>query len=148
MKIAVVFSTLSGTTLLISENIVSYLKDSNHKVKLFDAMSVDPDDLKDYDLVFFGSSTYGNGDLNPITELFLSTADSQRHNCNNTRFAFFSLGDSSYPNFSTSGQLSSEKISSMNGNVLKPIFKIDGYPNEDTFKGVREWVESIIEQLK
>lgn len=148
MKIAVIFSTLSGNRTLIATDLVDFLKSKGHKTDLLDAISTDPDQLTEYELIFFGSSTYGEGDLNPITELFFSIADQQSHNCNNTRFAFFSLGDSSYPNFSTSGRLSSEKIATMHGNTLKPIFQIDGPVSQHIFEDVRHWAEGMLDQLR
>lgn len=148
MKIAVTFSTLSGNTALVANDLVDYLNNNGHKAELFDVINTNPDQLKEHELVFFGSSTYGDGDLNPITELFFSTADQQNHNCNNTHFAFFSLGDSSYPHFATSGKISSEKIESMQGNILEPVLQIDGYPNQATYQKSRQWADSILTQLK
>ncbi|GIK84221.1 MAG: flavodoxin [Patescibacteria group bacterium] len=148
MKIAVTFSTLSGNTALVANDLIEYLENKGHETKLFDAMNVDADQLKEYELVFFGSSTYGDGELNPITEIFLSTADQKNHNCNNTHFAFFSLGDSSYPIFSSSGTLSSERIAKMHGNIIEPILQIDGYPNQDTFQKCKQWAETILDQMK
>lgn len=148
MKIAVSFSTLSGNTAVVAQRLFDYLNENGHNVDLLDHVNTNPDQLKQYDLVFFGSSTYGDGDLNPITEFFFSQADQQTHNCNNTHFAFFSLGDSSYPNFSTSGTLSSEKINSMNGAILEPIKQIDGTPNAEIFQEIQQWSDKIISQLR
>ena len=44
----------------------------------FDVINTNPDQLKRAWVGFFGSSTYGDGDFKPITELFFSTADQQK----------------------------------------------------------------------
>lgn len=52
MKIAVTFSTLSGNTALVANDLVDYLNNNGHKAELFDVINTNPDQLKEHELVF------------------------------------------------------------------------------------------------
>lgn len=146
MNIAVAFASLSGNTLIVATEIQKYLEQLGHTVTLNDLLQTNPDDLKKYDLVFLGSSTYGEGDLNPIAEIFFSTATSLSHVCDQTKFALFSLGDSSYTQFAESGKIMLQKMNEMEASCLSPVLTLDGPPNEEIFTQVRKWVDQILIQ--
>lgn len=146
MNIAVAYASLSGNTLNVATEIQKHLENQNHSVTLYDLLQTNPDDLKKYDLVFLGSSTYGDGDLNPIAELFFTTATSLSHICDQTKFAIFSLGDSSYTQFAESGKIMLQKMNEMQAFCLQPVLTLDGPPNEEMFIEVRNWVDHIVSQ--
>lgn len=144
MNIAIAFASLSGNTLTVSTYLQSYLLEQAHEVTLYDVLETPADKLKHHDLVFIGSSTYGDGDLNPISEMFLSTAHFEKHICDHTKFAILSLGDSSYPHFAAGGQILSNSLIEMGAEVILPILTIDGIPDENTFSKVKTWADGII----
>jgi len=95
-------------------------------------------------LVFLGCSTYGDGDLNLIMDIFLSEAEQICHLCESTKFAIFSLGDSIYPNFAIAGEIVEDKIINMGGEVIHPYIKIDGYPSSEVFEEIKKWTLEVL----
>lgn len=146
MKIAIAFASLSGNTLSIANHLQDFLLNLGHDVTMYDMMDTSAEQLKTHNLVLMGISTYDDG-LNPIGELFFSSADADNHFCNHTKFAIFSLGDSSYPNFAIAGETVMEKLKTMGALVLEPILTLDGPPTEEMFAESEEWVEQIIHHL-
>lgn len=145
MNIAIAFASLSGNTLTVATYLQSYLIKQKHEITLYDLLKTSANKLKQHDLVFIGSSTYGDGDLNPIAEMFLSAAHFENHTCDHTKFAILSLGDSSYLQFAAGGQILSDSLTEMGAKVILPILTIDGTPDENTFSKVREWADKIID---
>lgn len=148
MNIAIAFATLSGNSLEYAQEIQSYLENKNIQTKMFDLLETNADDLKQFNVVFLGGSTYGDGDLNPIAELFFSLTTPLTHDCEHTKFAIYALGDSSYPAFGNSGQLMQEKMQSMHAHVLSPIKIFDGRLSATTGAELREWVDEILSQSR
>lgn len=144
MNIGIVFATLSGNTMTVTSTLEQYLLDQGHTVTVHDSLETVADELKHYDLVFIGASTYGDGDLNPISEMFFSAAESVHHSCDHTRFAIFSLGDSSYPHFAASGPIMLEKLQQMGATVIHPILSLDGLPTDEMMNEVKKWSEGIL----
>lgn len=146
MNIAITFASLSGNTITVANHIQSILESKTHAVKMFDALDVKADQLKHFDRVFMGGSTYGDGDLNPILEMFFDAANTDHHVCDHTKFAIFALGDSSYPKFAESGKLMEEKLQSMEACILQPVLTLDGDPDDEMLKRVEEWVGEIVKK--
>jgi flavodoxin len=147
MKIAVAFASLTGNTITVATAIQQYLSEKGFEAPAFDLLGTNADSLREFDLVFLGSSTYGEGDLNPIAELFFTMAKASSHDCDHTKFAIVALGDSSYTNFAESGTLTAEALSSMHAEIVEPVFTIDGPPDEQVLDQVRSWVESILQKV-
>ena len=146
MTIAVVFSTLSGNTALVAQSVHGHLVSLGYDAQLLDAMACTPADLSAYQMVFFGSSTYGEGEQSPITELFMSQL-TDSVSFSSTKFAFFSLGDSSYENFCTSGKLCQKQFEEYGATTVGTLHEIDGYPDDLTLTDCGEWAEAILKQL-
>ncbi len=144
MKIMVAFATLSGNTMLVAQAIADYLQELGHTVETQDLLQTGPERFKEYDLVFIGSSTYGDGDLNPIAETFFGSGEISNHDCGDTDFAIFALGDSAYANFAESGQIIKAKLEEMKAHILGEIFTIDGYPDEQVITAVKKWAAGIL----
>jgi flavodoxin len=147
MNIAVAFATLSGNTLTVASEIDRYLSELGHTVTQFDVLETSADQLKHFDVVFIGSSTYGTGELNPISEMFFATAEAGSHHCEHTKFAIFALGDSSYPNFAESGKIILKELQRMEASIILPILTLDGFPDEAMFDKTRNWVAKILPQV-
>lgn len=148
MNIAIAFASLTGNTLTVATELQTYLVQQENKVTLYDVIDTSADLFKKHDLVFIGSSTYGDGDLNPIAEMFLNAAHLEEHSCDHTKFAILSLGDSSYSQFAAGGQILLDSLTEMGATVILPVLTIDGTPNEDTHREVIDWAEKIIASIK
>jgi len=148
MKIAIAFATLSGNTEKVAIELKFFLSTYFEKIDLLNIENIKADNLKDYDLVFLGCSTYGDGDLNLIIDIFLSDAEVVCHNCQSTKFAIFSLGNSIYPNFATAGEIVEDKIIDMGGTIICPHIKIDGYPSSEVFFEVETWALQVLKEVQ
>jgi len=144
MKISIAFATLSGNTEKIAYELEKFLLNKSYDVDLLNLENTKVDELKKYDLVFLGCSTYGDGDLNLIMDIFLSEAEQICHLCESTKFAIFSLGDSIYPNFAIAGEIVEDKIINMGGEVIHPYIKIDGYPSSEVFEEIKKWTLEVL----
>lgn len=144
MDIAIVFASLSGHTTTVATNLQADLVKRGHVVTVYDMLETAADNLKLHDLVFMGSSTYGEGDLNPIAEMFFSSAKIEKHACGHTKFAIFSMGDSSYPQFAAGGKIMVDNLSSMGASIISPVLTLDGPPTEEMFAEVRKWSTTIV----
>jgi len=93
-KIAIVFGSSTGETEKVAEKLKTLLGDAD----LFNAEDVDPKELQPYDLLIFGASTTGVGDLQDDWEGLLPKVE--KMNFAGKKVALFALGDSA--SFSTS----------------------------------------------
>jgi flavodoxin I len=147
MKIAIAFATLSGNTEIFSLELQKFLLSKSYNVDLINLDGTNADDLKKYDFVFLGSSTYGDGELNLIMDIFFSDAENAKHNCCHTKFAVFSLGDSIYPNFAEAGQIIEDKITDMGGIIIHPHIKIDGYASTKNIDEIEKWALEVLKKI-
>lgn len=145
-KIAVAFATLSGNTLTVAQMIKDKIEELGKEAELFDLMTITPDDLKEYQNIFFGSSTYGDGELNMIAEMFFAQTQAQGDSLSyeDNTFRIFALGDSSYPIFCNAGDLIKEELIKHKAKFKGEILKLDGFPDENMKVLVNNWVEANI----
>ncbi|QQS44130.1 flavodoxin domain-containing protein [Candidatus Roizmanbacteria bacterium] len=147
MNIAIAYASMYGTTTSVAQELKQYLKQKNIAVDLLDVMETNPDNLTSYDLIFFGVSTYGDGELNPVAEDFFAKTKEIAHTCNHTKFAIFALGDKAYPQFAKSGELTQEILESMNAQVITPILTIEASPFDEAIRKTKTWADEIISQV-
>lgn len=145
-KIPVAFATLSGNTLTVAQMIKEQIEKLGKEAELFDLMTITPEELKSYPHIFFGSSTYGDGELNMIAEMFFAQTQAQGDGLSyeNNTFRIFSLGDSSYPIFCNAGELIKIELSKHKAKFKGEILKLDGFPDENMRVIINKWVEENI----
>lgn len=148
MNIGIAFASLSGNTLSVAIHLQTFLQQQGHEATLHDLLETQADQLKKHSLVFLGSSTYGDGDLNPIAEMFFISAKQENHDCHQTKFALIALGDSSYPQFAAGGKLVSDNLLKMHAHLLQPVFTVDGEPDEQVFTALQDWASTIIRSVE
>jgi flavodoxin I len=147
MNIAIVFASLSGNTEIIATDLYSFLNTTFVHVDLHNLQHIQADELKKYDLVFFGCSTWGDGDLNLVLDIFFSDVELASHDCSGAKFAVFSLGDSLYSQFARAGELVEKKLTELGGIIVSPHIKIDGYPSEEHFDAIHTWALHVIKNM-
>ncbi len=147
MKIAIGYASMSGNTQIIALQIQKYLATQNIEAKLFDLFETPSADLAEFDLVFWGCSTYDDGQMNPLATIFFETAVANKQVYNQVTSALFSLGDSMYPEFATAGKVMETHLSKMGSKVLEPIFIIDGFPTTETLAQTDDWTQQILDSI-
>jgi len=96
-KIAIVFGSSTGATETVAEKLHGMFSE----VTLFNAESVNVEDLKPFDFLIFGTSTTGIGELQDDWELLLPKIE--KMDFAGKKVALFGLGDSASFNTSFAG---------------------------------------------
>ncbi|MFW5702442.1 MAG: flavodoxin domain-containing protein, partial [Candidatus Dojkabacteria bacterium] len=115
-----------------------------------DVMEVSPEELKGVPHLIVASSTWGDGEHNPLGEEFstqLQLASAEGLNLTEQKVSFLGLGDRSYQKFCGSIDLFEKQFVEMNAVKLGETHKIDGYPDEEKLEKVRSWAKELIQLL-
>jgi flavodoxin short chain len=144
-KAIIVYGSTTGNTAYAAGIIEKTLKERQYEVDIVDAADIEAADIgQDYDLVFLGSSTWGDvedelqEDMVHIYES-LDEADLDRK-----KFAAFGCGDKTYENFCAAVDLLLERAESLGALVLGDGLKIDGDPR-DSEEEIEEWAEELLD---
>ena len=89
-KIGIFYGTSTGNTESVAQQLAQKL--NVQSTDIFEATRSNADKLKNYDVLFFGSSTQGVGDLQDDWESFVS--DVEKVGLSGKKVAIFGLGDS------------------------------------------------------
>ncbi len=149
MNILIVFGSLLGKTKRTSILIGQTIKDNGFNVKVKDVTMTTIAELKDYDLVIFGSSTWDDGqlqfDFRPFNEALMKSRFAHRN------YAIFALGGHRYPHFCTAATILEETVSKIEGNLLVPSLRLDfdhDEPMDKCDKQILEWTSQLITALR
>lgn len=149
-RVLILYATMSGNTekvaLHISQEIPKTLPDN--EVVLMDMMEATEDVFLGFDLIFIGSSTWTDGEFNPIAEEFLGRLSESQIDFAMKKFAVFGLGESYYPRFCTIVEKTTDLIKSKNGDVIGEQLKLDGYVDENMLESVTVWTTNIIHMFQ
>lgn len=125
-KIAIVYGTSAGTTEEVAKKIQAHFEGAD----LFNAESVNAEDLTNYNYLIFGASTTGVGDLQDDWDILLPKVE--KLDLSNKIVALFGLGDSA--SFSTSfagGMYTIYKALKGKTNIVGAVSP-DGYTFDDS----------------
>lgn len=125
-KIAIVYGTSAGTTEEVAKKIQAHFEGAD----LFNAESVNAEDLTNYNYLIFGASTTGVGDLQDDWDILLPKVE--KLDLSNKIVALFGLGDSA--SFSTSfagGMYPIYKALKGKTNIVGAV-STDGYTFDDS----------------
>lgn len=152
-NIAVVYASLSGSAQRVAEQVLQSVqaKFPEASVEFIDMLVANPEAFPQFDRIYIGASTYGEGDLNPFAEIFVASLAGREGEqmWKDVPFAIFALGDSSYVNFCSSAELLEKFVSEHGGLVLQPILRIDVLTQDwdQQVAMVGEWVERVVESF-
>lgn len=148
MKILIAYATLSGNTQMVSEHVHEYLKSKGHHVTLMNQDDLDPAKMNEYELVLLGSSTWGDGEPNPTSEVYMQKLKDHTEPFGDVKFAVFGLGDSSYAHFCGIVDRFEEILKEKQKTPVVESFKIDGYPEDTALANIDAWAEKAIAACK
>ncbi len=144
MKILIAYATLSGNTQMVAEHMHEHLKASGHDATVVNQDDLDPAQMNEYELVLLGSSTWGDGEPNPTSEVFMEKLKNHAEPFGSVKFAVFGLGDSSYAHFCGIADRMSDLMKEKGKEVILPNHKIDGYPDDSILTKVCEWADQAV----
>lgn len=138
-KAIIVFGSTMGNTEtvahLISENL-------SHEVTVVNVSEVELSDILDADLVLFGSSTWGSGELQEDFEDFFDEITAEL--VGGKDVAVFGCGDEiSYPDdFCAATDLIREKCEAAGAIIVSDNLRVDGEP-EDSEDEIAAWAQGL-----
>lgn len=144
MKILIAYATLSGNTQMVSEHLHEYLKNKGHDVTLMNQDDLDVSHMNEYELVFLSSSTWGDGETNPTSDVYMQKLKDHAEPFGAVKFAVFGLGDSSYAHYCGVVDRFVELLKEKQKDPVIESFKIDGYPDDAILASVCEWADKAI----
>ncbi|GEN57477.1 flavodoxin [Halolactibacillus alkaliphilus] len=148
MKIAVAYASMTGNTECIADEVKRYLEEQGIEYASFHIGSDDfyALDLVDYDGIFFGSYTYGDGDL-PF-ELMDFYDEVEDEDLTGRVIGLFGSCDSFYPLYGVALDQFKERFESAGATVVGELVKVDLDPDEDDYKRTRHMVDDVLAALK
>ncbi len=148
-KVLISYATMSGNTQKVADYIAQELPKSMPEIetKLVDMMELTEEQFVEYDLVILGSSTWTDGDYNPIALEFFSQIQGTNTDFSKFRFAIFGLGESYYPEFCTVVDKMAQVLKSKNGVIIGELLKLDGYVDDNMLSNAGEWAINVIHAL-
>ncbi|MCZ0702747.1 flavodoxin I [Natronobacillus azotifigens] len=148
MKVAIVFTSMTGNTEEIAEIIAKHLKASDITVDMFQINYDDimASDLSNYQAILFGTYTWGDGDLPYEVEDF--SDDLAEEDMSGKFVALFGSCDSYYPQYGTAIDRMAEQFQSIGATVIQPLLKVDLAPNEEDIERCEVFAKSFIEKIK
>ena len=148
-KILVSFATMSGNT----ERVAQYINSELPKIlpetqtSLTNMMELTEELFNENDLNILGSSTWTDGEFNPISEEFFNRLSASTIDLNGIKFAIFGLGESYYPDFCTVVDKMENIIKSKNGILVVEGLKLDGYVDDNMLHSVGEWLGKFVNTI-
>lgn len=149
-NIAVVYASLAGSAQRVAEQVQQSVQTRlpNAQVELLDMLVANPDALPQYDFVFMGASTYGEGDLNPFAEIFVASLSGRESEqiWAGLPFAVFALGDSSYIQFCWAADHLEKCVIAHGGQLETPTLRIDVLTQDwdEQVQVIDEWVNNFV----
>lgn len=144
-KVILVYGSMTGNTETLSQSVQEGLKISGVDVLVKSASDIQPDELKNYDGIILGCSTWGDGELQ---DDFISF-EKQMGNIklDGKKAACFGPGDSAYPQFCKAVDILEERLKNCGAEIIGDSLKINGEV-ESKLKATEEWGTTIGQALK
>lgn len=147
MKVLIRYVSMTSNTEDIMIVLKNKLETLNCEVKVEELDFVHLQKLSAYDLVLFGSYTWGDGDLPYELEDMYEDLDDV--DLTGISFGIFGSGDRFYPAFCQAVDLLADKVKERGGDVFSSLLKIEFSPDseeevlecEQFAVGVYEWVK-------
>lgn len=141
-KTIIVYGSTTGNTQTLAEEIEDTLKRSNGDVELVEVTDLQPSDLKAYDLILLGCSTWGEGELQ---DDFIYFEDGMKDiDLSGKKAACFGPGDGDYSLFCEAVNMLEERLKDCGAQVIVAGLKIDGDVDTQLDKA-EEWAEKVVQ---
>lgn len=120
----IAYGSTTGNTELLAGYIAQGLHEAGVDVTVLSITEVDVEELLDYDLIFLGSSTWGEGELQEDMISFYD--DMEGLSLRGKKAAAFGPGDSSYDMFCEAVNLLEDRLRLCGAKIISQPLKIDG----------------------
>lgn len=142
MKTFVGYASMSGNTEDIANIIQDVLLTNGCDVVMDELDSVDAASLAEYDCLFLGAYTWGDGDLPYEAEDFVNALSDI--DLTHIKAACFGSGDYAYPKFCAAADLLAEALEGSKASVFEQRLKIEFSPETDEqISECRQFAQSV-----
>ncbi len=142
-KTVIIYGSTTGNTETAAKWVREALSDGDVKADILNAADIKADTIAAYDLIIFGASTWGQGE---IQDDFLGLYESLTPKVlNGKRVAVFGCGDNDmFPdNFCQAVDMIEEKAKKCDAQIVAEAFKIDG--DVDAYESdIKKWASKLI----
>ncbi len=146
-KAILVYGSMTGNTEILSKSVEEGLKSSNVEVVVKNVEHAGVEELKDYDVIIFGCSTWGEGELQD--DFIAFEEEMGKISLNGKKAAVFGPGDIEiYPDtFCEAVNILEKRLRNCGAEIVIDSLKIDG-DVEPKCEEAKEWGRKIGEILK
>lgn len=146
MKALIVYGSTTGNTERVANLIKDELKDKNIQVKVKNVRDTQPEELKNYDLILLGSSTWSAGELQ---DDFVEFEENLKGlDLNGKKAAAFGCGDSEgfSDTFCKAVDILEKDLRDCGADIIIDSLKIDG-DVKSKFNEIEEWSKNLAQRL-
>ena len=147
MKILIAYGTLSGNTQTVAESLGQHLTSAGHTVTVHSQDDVKPDSMNEYEFVFLGGSTWGDGESNPSTQNFMQDVQASTVTFPTVKFAIFGLGETNYAQFCAVTTHLEDMLKAKGATPVCESLKIDGYPDDTILQTTHTWADAALTKM-
>ena len=143
-KVIIVYGSTTGNTETLSKYVEKGLKSSGVDVIVKNVTESNPEELKDYDAIILGCSTWGDGELQ---DDFIPFEEKMRKiKLDGKKGVVFGPGNSFYPQFCKAVDILEERLKSCGAQIIVNSLKIDGEIQPQLEK-VEDWGKNLGKKL-
>jgi len=143
-RVIIIYGSTTGNTETLSKYVEKGLKASGADAVVKNVTKANPEELKDYDVIILGSSTWGDGELQDDFIPFEEKMSKIR--LDGKRGAVFGCGDSMYPQFCKAVDILEERLKSCGVEIIVDSLKIDG-DIEPKLNKAEDWGKNLGKRL-
>lgn len=143
-KAIIVYGSTMGNTETLANTIEDVFENDGIEVTVSNVTDTAPHELMEYDIILFGSSTWGDGELQddfvPFHEEVKSIA------LDGKKGASFGCGDSNFPNFCNAVYILEDCLRQCGVTIVADPLKIDGDVDAQ-LEDAEMWAQKVARQL-
>ncbi len=143
-RVILVYGSTTGNTETLSKSVAEGLETLGVDVAVKNVVETSPEELKDYDGIVLGSSTWGMGELQ---DDFIDFEEGLKSlDLNGKKAAVFGPGNSMYPQFCKAVDILEERLKGCGARIVVNSLKIDG-DVDPMLNEAREWGKDLAQKL-
>jgi sulfite reductase (NADPH) flavoprotein alpha-component len=138
-KPTIIYGTETGNSKKIASQLQAFLKKNKISAKVFDASQYPLEKIEQEELLLIVMSTQGEGEPPQSAAKFFNALHDRNFNLQNTKFAVFGLGDTSYPLFCQAAADVDGQLEKLGAKRILELQKTD----VDFAATSQKWIENI-----
>ena len=142
-KIVLIYGSTTGNTETLAESVKEGLESSGVEIVVKEVSTSNPEEMKDYDGIVLGSSTWGEGELQ---DDFVDFEEGMgKVKLESKKAAVFGPGDSEIyaDSFCAAVDILEERLKNCGAEIVSGSLKIDGDVEAAALEKAREWGKQI-----